>query len=77
MRPAGFAFSRAQLGHPRQRMIEQDDQDPTALTQLRRKRPKGGRRSLREIAAELAQHGHLNEHGRPFAATSIRNMLEA
>jgi DNA invertase Pin-like site-specific DNA recombinase len=28
------------------------------VRQLRRKRPKGGQRSLREIAAELAQRGH-------------------
>jgi len=29
----------------------------------RRKRPKGGQRSLREIAAELERAGHLNERG--------------
>jgi hypothetical protein len=34
------------------------------VRQLRRKRPKGGQRSLREIAAELAQRGHLNERDR-------------
>ena len=28
---------------------------------LRRKRPKGGQRSLRDVAAELAQRGHLND----------------
>ena len=27
------------------------------------KRPKGGQRSLRDISAELAQRGHLNERG--------------
>jgi hypothetical protein len=36
----------------------------TLARRLRRKRPKGGQRSLRDIAAELAQRGHLNEHGR-------------
>ena len=45
------------------------------VRQLRRKRPKGGRRSLREISRELADAGYLNEHGRPFAPNSIRNML--
>ena len=35
---------------------------------LRRKRPKGGQRSLRDVAADLAQRGHLNEQGRPFSA---------
>jgi DNA invertase Pin-like site-specific DNA recombinase len=45
------------------------------VRQLRRKRPKGGRRSLREISRELAASGYLNERGRPFAPNSIRNML--
>ena len=31
------------------------------VRQLRRRRPKGGQRSLRDIAAELAARGHLNE----------------
>ena len=35
---------------------------------LRRKRPKDGRRSLREISAALAAAGHVNERGAPFAA---------
>jgi DNA invertase Pin-like site-specific DNA recombinase len=45
------------------------------VRQLRRKRPKGGQRSLREIAAELAQRGIMNERGMPFAAASINSML--
>src|SRR5215467_12360278 len=32
--------------------------------QLRRRRPKGGRRSLRQIAKELAAQGFLNERGK-------------
>jgi hypothetical protein len=35
----------------------------------------GKQRSLREISAELAKRGHVNNAGRPFAAMSIRNML--
>jgi hypothetical protein len=31
--------------------------------------------SLREISAELAAAGHLNQHGRPYAAESIASML--
>jgi len=31
----------------------------------RRRRPKGGQRSLREISAELAQRGITNERGKP------------
>ena len=45
------------------------------VQQLRRRRPKGGQRSLREISAELAQRGHLNERGQPFSAASINSML--
>ncbi|MGO9682383.1 MAG: recombinase family protein [Beijerinckiaceae bacterium] len=43
--------------------------------QLRRKRPKGGQRSLREISRELAQRGHINQRGAPFSAMSVRSML--
>jgi DNA invertase Pin-like site-specific DNA recombinase len=52
--------------------------DVVALTRrLHRASPKTGkRRSLREIAAELAQVGHLNERGRPYGAQSVKMMLE-
>jgi hypothetical protein len=42
---------------------------------LHRQKPKGGRMSLRAISAELATQGFLNENGRPFAAASIKSML--
>jgi DNA invertase Pin-like site-specific DNA recombinase len=42
---------------------------------LHRKRPKGGRMSLRAISAELATQGFVNENGRPFAAASVKSML--
>jgi methyltransferase family protein len=38
--------------------------------------PKGGQRSLREISAELAQRGIMNERGNQFSAASIASMLE-
>ncbi len=44
--------------------------------QLRRRSPKGGQRSLRSVSAELAARGFLNERGNPFAAASVRAMLE-
>lgn len=45
---------------------------------LHRRNPKTGqRRSLRAIATVLAEAGHLNERGLPFAAKSIKAMLEA
>jgi hypothetical protein len=37
---------------------------------------RGKRRSLRKIAAALAAAGYLNENGRPFAAASVKAMLE-
>src|SRR3954447_25193078 len=43
------------------------------VKRLYRASPKTGkRRSLREIAAELAQIGHLNERSKPYAAQSIK-----
>jgi hypothetical protein len=46
------------------------------VRQLRRRRPKGGQRSLREISAELAQRDIMNERGNQFSAASIAAMLE-
>jgi DNA invertase Pin-like site-specific DNA recombinase len=42
---------------------------------LGRKKPKGGRLSLRAISAELAARGILNERNRPFNPKSIATML--
>jgi hypothetical protein len=42
---------------------------------LARKRPKGGQMSLREISAELAARGFVNERGAPFNPKSIGAML--
>jgi hypothetical protein len=42
---------------------------------LRRRTPKGGRRSLRDISAALAETGFVSESGKPFAATAIARML--
>jgi len=44
---------------------------------LARRKPKGGRLSLRAIAAEMAAQGFLNERGRPFNPKSIAAMLAA
>ncbi|WP_354095908.1 recombinase family protein [Bradyrhizobium sp. RT10b] len=43
---------------------------------LARARPKGGKRSLREIAATLAEAGHLTKHGNRYAATAIKLILD-
>jgi DNA invertase Pin-like site-specific DNA recombinase len=42
---------------------------------LRRRSPKGHQRSLREVAAELAKLGFLNERGAVFSASSVKSML--
>ena len=44
---------------------------------LARKKPKGGRLSLRAISAALAEQGHFNERGRPFNPKSVAAMLAA
>jgi DNA invertase Pin-like site-specific DNA recombinase len=43
---------------------------------LARKRPKGGQRSLREIAAELAAAGFMTSSGKPYEATAVKRLLE-
>ena len=45
------------------------------VRQLRRRRPKDGQRSLREISAELAVRGFINERGNAYSAASINSML--
>jgi DNA invertase Pin-like site-specific DNA recombinase len=42
---------------------------------LARKKPKGGKLSLRAVSAELAAQGFLNERGKPFNAKSVAVML--
>jgi hypothetical protein len=42
---------------------------------LRRKSPKSGRRSLRDISAELAKAGFISSSGRPYAPTAVGRML--
>jgi hypothetical protein len=46
------------------------------VRQMRRRRPKGGRMSLREISAELAARGFMNERGNAYSATSINSMIK-
>jgi DNA invertase Pin-like site-specific DNA recombinase len=42
---------------------------------LRRKRPKGGQRSYRQIASELFHAGYKNSNGRVFSPSSIKAMI--
>jgi DNA invertase Pin-like site-specific DNA recombinase len=45
------------------------------VKQLRRKQRNGERRSLRDVAAELARRGYVNANGVPYAAKSVAAML--
>jgi DNA invertase Pin-like site-specific DNA recombinase len=45
--------------------------------QLRRSRPKGGQRSLRDVAAELAAQGYTTPSGKPYSASAVQSMLDA
>jgi DNA invertase Pin-like site-specific DNA recombinase len=45
------------------------------VRKLRRRRPKGGQRSFREIADELARMGHVSSRGSAFSASAVRSML--
>jgi hypothetical protein len=44
---------------------------------LRRRSPKGHQRSLRDVAAELAKLGFVNQRGAEFSASSVQSMLAA
>ena len=42
---------------------------------LRRRRPKAGQLSLRDISKELAARGFLNELDKPYATKSVASMF--
>jgi hypothetical protein len=42
---------------------------------LARKKPKGGKLSLRGISAGLTKRGYLNERGKPFNPKSVAAVL--
>jgi DNA invertase Pin-like site-specific DNA recombinase len=44
---------------------------------LRRRSPKGHQRSLRDVAAELAKLGFVNERGGAFSPSSVKSMIAA
>jgi hypothetical protein len=47
-----------------------------AAKRLHRRSPKGHRRSLREIASELAAMGYRNKNGAPYSASCVKSMVE-
>jgi DNA invertase Pin-like site-specific DNA recombinase len=55
--------------------VEMNPELVAEVKKLRRRRPKGGQRSYRDIAVILAERGHLNSNGRQYDPSSIRSML--
>ncbi|WMT78829.1 recombinase family protein [Bradyrhizobium sp. Ash2021] len=53
------------------------EKNPELVAEAKRLRgaPRRPDRSLREIAAELANQGHVGKRGKPFSASSIKQML--
>jgi hypothetical protein len=47
-----------------------------AAKPLYRPSPKGHRRSLRQIASELAALGYTNRNGTPYSASCLKSMVE-
>ncbi len=61
----------------RKSIAEKKPQVIELARRLNRKAPKGGRRTLREISAELATAGHLTRTGKPYAPAAVAKMLDA
>ena len=59
----------------RKSIAEQRPETVELAHKLARARPKGGKRSLREISAALAEAGHTTNTGKPYAPTAIKLML--
>ncbi|MEY9421126.1 MULTISPECIES: recombinase family protein [Bradyrhizobium] len=59
----------------RKSWAEIDPQLVKEARRLRRRAPKGGQRSLRDVAEELAKLGYVNERGVPFSPSSVQSML--
>jgi DNA invertase Pin-like site-specific DNA recombinase len=59
----------------RKSYLERDPELVAQAKRLHRRSPKGHRRSLREVARELAALGYVNKSGRPYSASCIRSMV--
>jgi hypothetical protein len=60
----------------RKSYAERDPELVATAKRLRRRSPKGRRRSLRDIARELAAMGYTNKRGTPYSASCVRSMVE-
>jgi DNA invertase Pin-like site-specific DNA recombinase len=59
----------------RKRLMETRPEVVTLARKLRRRKPKGGQLSLRQVSKQLEASGFLNERGKPYAAKSVASML--
>jgi DNA invertase Pin-like site-specific DNA recombinase len=60
----------------RKSYAERDPDLVLTAKRLHRRSPKGHRRSLREIASELATMGYTNKRGAPYSASCVKSMVE-
>lgn len=58
-------------------LVETNPEAVALAKRLARKRPKGGKMSLRAVSADMAARGYLNERGKPFNPKSVAVMLAA
>ena len=59
----------------RKSIAEERPETVELARRLARARPKGGKRSLREISTALAEAGHTTKTGTPYAPTAVKLML--
>ncbi len=72
---AGFATREGRKSYFEIDARDHNGQMIALARKLRRKMPKGGRRSLRAIATELERAGFVSGTGKPYAATAVGRML--
>jgi DNA invertase Pin-like site-specific DNA recombinase len=60
----------------RKGLVETRPEVVALAKQLRRRRPKGGQRSFREVSAELERQGFVTRTGKPYAANAVARMVE-
>lgn len=71
---AGKALPKVKV-EGRKSVVEMKPETVRLARDLARARPKGGKRSLREISAELAAAGHVTGKGTPYAPTAVAKMV--
>ncbi len=60
----------------RKSYAERDPELVLAAKRLHRRSPKGHRKSLREIARELAAMGYTNKRGAAYSASCVKSMAQ-